>query len=136
MLVHASLDEIVLCVCVCVHTLTHCRLIKLSEQIEVIESTIQLRRSSLNLSDRLKAQSDQLFQKLALLSAPEAHTLLLRYVDKVIMLRMVEEKQHREVEEMRVRLGKEWDKVHMLEQSLKKMFGERAEAAHHQLLSN
>ena len=107
--------------------LTHCRLIELSEQIEVIESIIQLRGSSLNrslnLSDHLKAQPDQLSQKLALLSAPEARTLLLRirYVDKVITLRMVEEKQRREVEEMRVRLGKEWDKVHMLEQSLKKM---------------
>ena len=108
------------------YTLTrHCRLIELSEQIEVIESVIQLRgcslNCSLNLSDHLKAQSDQLSQKLALLSAPEAHTLLLRYVDKVITLRMVEEKQRREVEEMRVRLGKERDKVSMLEQSLKKM---------------
>ena len=39
------------------------------------------------------------------------------------MPRMAEEKQCREVEEMRVRLGsgKERDKVHMLEQSLKKM---------------
>ena len=43
------------------------------------------------------------------------------------MLRMAEEKQHREVEEMRVRLGKERDKVHMLEQSLKKMCLVRAE---------
>ena len=43
------------------------------------------------------------------------------------MLRLAEEKQYREVEEMRVRLGKERDKVHMLGQSLKKMYLVRAE---------
>ena len=115
--------------CVCVFCY---RLIELSEQVEVMESVLQMRRRSLNsshasfnLSDHIKNQSDQLHQKLVLLSPPEARSLLVRYVEKVISLRMSEKRQQRELEEVRVQLGKERDRMGVLEHSLKKVHLER-----------
>lgn len=116
--------------CVCG---SHCRLVELSEQIEVMESVLQLRgrsldnshTSSLNLSDHLKNQSVQLHQKLVLLSPSEAQFLLVQYVEKVISLRMTEARQRRDLEEVRLRLDKEREKFGVLEQSLKKVHLQR-----------
>ena len=105
------------------------RLVELSEQIEVMESVIQLRGSSLNhslnLSDHLKTRSDRLHQKLGHLSTTESRSLLLQYVDKMIALKAAENRQQGEMEELRVRLGREREKVIVLEQSVKKMRLER-----------
>ena len=97
---------------------------ELNEQIEVMETVIQLKNSSLNKSQHLTSGLSRpdtlsvIHTKILLLSNKETKSLLLDYINKVIDLRQALEESRIVQLTLEERLKKEEEEVENLEQSL------------------
>ena len=97
---------------------------ELNEQIEVMETVIQLKNSSLNKSQHLTSSLSRpdtlsvIHTKILHLSNKETKSLLLDYINKVIDLRHALEESRIVQLTLEERLKKEEEEVENLEQSL------------------